>query len=129
MIVLGNIYIDRNVTQLAGNYMAVDVGTVGGLGTGNIITCASAANTPVPVTSRFANCNSKLTVSGSLSAKSIKYLRVSGSVKDASNADTATTTNAAEIINFGPEGWLPRGTVPRDVGNTYQSVTGLPPIL
>lgn len=139
MIVLGNIYIASTVTQLDGEYVAVDTGATG---TGNIVDCATTSATPgvarmldddeIPV-----YCANKLTVNGSLTARSVKYFRVgpssggvpSGTVSKATATETPATTNASEVINYTPQSWLPRGAIITNIGNPYDSMTGLPPVL
>lgn len=130
MIVTGDIYIAGNVSQLDGIYVALkDQASGNG---GRIITCARlSGSTPqaIPAGERYDNCRTKLTVNGSLRANDIFFLRTPNSLRDSSAGETAGagSNNAAEVINFTPEVWLPTQVDPR--GNSNNSVSGMPPIL
>ena len=126
VVVGGNIYIGSGVTQLDGIYVAEPQGGSGGV----IYTCASSLNNPaIPtaIPAYYAQCHQPLTINGAFVAKQVQFLRTGGSVGQANPGDTAATSHAAEIFNFTPEVWLPRGGVPTDTG--YKAITGLPPIL
>jgi hypothetical protein len=127
LIVEGDIYIDNNaVTQLDGLYVALsnEDGTSGG----HIYTCATSIGNDVkPTTPNFYDtCHTKLTVNGAFVAKQIHFLRTDGTL-GFSTLDSPTSSKAAEVFNYTPELWLPRGT--GQVGGRYMSITGLPPIL
>jgi hypothetical protein len=124
IIVLGNIYIKGSVNQLDGVYMALETSTGGG----NIFTCAEQVNGVVGAIrreQRAALCNTKLTVNGAISAKSIKLHRTIGTLRSSTAGETPATTNAAEVFDYGPSVWLPR----RVTESSVQSITGMPPIL
>jgi hypothetical protein len=121
----GNIFIDKNVTQLDGLYVA-EPDSAGNKGI--IYTCSTGLGVPVnPVANSFYNdCNNKLTINGSFVAGQVRFLRTSGSVGQATT-DTATSNHAAEVFNYTPEMWLPRKA--NTVSNNVDSITGLPPVL
>jgi hypothetical protein len=123
IIVKGNIYIASNVTQVDGILIAVD--TDGSKG--NMYTCSrefAGSFQAMPQSDRTTFCGSQLRINGAVSAKSVKLLRTYGSLRFANN-DTSLTSTAAEIINYGPSVWLPRGSMPAEVN----AITSLPPIL
>jgi hypothetical protein len=109
VVVRGDIYIQSNVRQLDGIYMA----------TGTIYTCTNGSSQPVSIDSLRSICDNRLTVTGSLIANDIKFLRLAGSLKDSS---------PAESFIYDPLNWLP---VPRVGGGTaeYDSYMIMPPIL
>jgi hypothetical protein len=116
VVVGGNIFIDKDVTQLDGLYVAIP--SASGIG-GNIYTCSiggSAVLTSSPTF--YTDCNKPLIINGAFVAKSVQFLRTFGSM---------SKPGAAEQFNYSPELWLPR-TV-NSVGSDYNSITGLPPVL
>lgn len=122
----GDIYIDSGVTKLDGIYIAESNTTGTG---GRIFTCASAIRVPwnPAAAGYFAACHNKLTITGAFVAKQARFLRTFGSVGQAKTTDTLTTNNDAEVFNYTPEIWLPRGaSIP---GEGYTAITGLPPVL
>ena len=125
LIVQGNIYIDKGVTNLDGVYIAQPDSSGNG---GIIYTCATGFN-PVPNNLLYANCANKLTINGAFIANQVKFLRTVGSQGLSSASETSSSANIAEVFNFSPELWL---TTPGLVtGGTVQldSITSLPPIL
>ncbi|MBA3758310.1 hypothetical protein H0X10_01620, partial [Candidatus Saccharibacteria bacterium] len=91
LIVRGNIYIDRGVTQLDGTFIALANGGSGG----KIYTC-TAGGTVYTNPYSSADCNNTLTVNGSFIANEIKFLRTRG---------TLNSPEIAEIFRYGPEVW------------------------
>ncbi|HSX23669.1 MAG TPA: hypothetical protein VLE74_01065, partial [Candidatus Saccharimonadales bacterium] len=120
----GNIYIDHNITQLDGTFVAQS---------GKIYTCTNNS-TLYDATGLAANCNSsQLKVHGALVAQQVRLLRMFNTVGNANNALAPYANGtAAEIFDFSPEFWL---AVPFDNGgssgasNTYDSISNLPPVL
>jgi hypothetical protein len=100
LVVKGNIFIEQGVHQLDGVYIAQPSS---GNTDGTIWTCHDGGSTNSldgPWT--LANCNSKLTVNGSLIAKQVNYTRIPGDVGPASASETSGANNAAEVINYTP---------------------------
>jgi hypothetical protein len=139
VIVKGNIYISSDVSQLYGTYVAQPNGAGSG---GNIYTCANEATFTQynPIVGDASNpdyttCSTtKLTVTGSLVAKKINFLRTRGSrYLDANGLDGqsgAGYSNAAEVFQYNPLTWLRQSTTTTNASNTtYDSITSLPPVL
>lgn len=124
----GNIYIDSSVTQLDGIYVAEPSGATGG----QIIDCATNAGgiwkqVDPTVNNFYSTCNKKLTINGAFVAKQTLFGRTNGSLGQATAGDNLSSNHDAEVFNYTPEIWLPRGaTTPTD---TYDAITALPPIL
>ncbi len=126
LVVEGDIYIDNDVSQLDGLYVALT--NEDGDSGGNIYTCATSQGNDVkPATPGFYDtCRTKLTVNGAFVAKQLHLQRTIGTLGQ-STTDTPAANNAAEVFNYTPELWLPRNST---VGTgRYMSITGLPPIL
>ena len=129
VVVGGSIYIASGVKNLDGVYVAEPSGGIGG----SIYTCAKGNGTPWnPVTDYasgyYSTCNQKLTINGVFVGKQVNFLRTAGSVGlAAKSADSLATNNDAEVFNYTPEVWLPRGAGSPNGG--YTAITGLPPIL
>lgn len=125
VVVGGNIYIKNTVTQLDGLYVA-EPDSAGG---GNIYTCASALGAPVSPTANgyFNTCNHQLVVNGSFVAKQVQFLRTYGSLGQAKASDSVASNHSAEVFNYTPELWLPRGG--SVAGSGYAAITSLPPVL
>jgi hypothetical protein len=127
VIVQGNIYIDKAVSTLNGNFVAIPRDD----GTGGILYTCSESGTVWggDYLQVMANCGSQLTVYGSLTAQTIKWLRTFGTV----GASTATEypvpgpVRAGEIIISGPEDYITGGGV-STVG-PLDAITSLPPVL
>jgi hypothetical protein len=130
----GNIYIDQNVTSLAGVFIA-EPSSAGSTTTGQIYTCSdntNQANPAINSSDLFTDCSKQLTVSGALIAKDVHFLRTNGTVGTASTpSNTASCSNpdagAAEVICYSPMLWLaspfPAGT------DAIKSISNLPPVL
>ncbi len=126
VVVGGSIYIDKSVSELDGIYVAEPSGV---LGTGGrIYTCATGFGAPVnpAIPGSYTLCNTKLTVYGAFAAASVQFGRTIGSVGQA-NGDTLASNHDAEVFDYTPEAWLPRGAT--KPGNGYTAITGLPPVL
>lgn len=138
LVVLGNIFIAPNVTQMDGLYVAQpdpsDPSPVTD-DTGNIWTCHDQNTTdPVDMPYVWKNCKNNLVINGSLVAKQVNFLRIPGDVNSASSGETTptgaeATKNVAEIINFTPE-MVVGGPFFNPSGSTFQiqSLTSLPPL-
>ncbi|GEM_PF-6537262 len=126
IVVGGNIYIDNNVSQLDGLYVAEPNGS--GVG-GNIYTCSSAMGSPISTSSSTYDddCNHQLKIYGSFVAKHIDFGRTSGTLRLSNTSDTAATSKAAETFVFTPEMWLPNSASTGAV--KYSFIHGLPPTL
>ena len=132
LIVKGNIYIDGNVTNLDGVFVAQPRAN----GTGGIIYTCSSGFAPVAQNLLYnapnnnsSGCANKLTINGAFIANQVKFLRTVGSQGLSSAGEASSSANIAEVFNFSPELWL---TSPGLVtGGTVQldSITSLPPIL
>lgn len=129
VVVGGSIYIASGVKNLDGIYVAEPSGGIGG----SIYTCAKGNGTPWNPVSDYASgyyatCNQKLTINGVFVGEQVNFLRTAGSVGlAAKSADSLATNNDAEVFNYTPEVWLPRGGGSPNGG--YTAITGLPPIL
>lgn len=101
----GNITIDPKVREIDGVYVAEPYKRNGG----TIYTCGTTQPT--------TDCNTPLTVNGSLVANFIKLWRTSG---------TVGTSNVAETINQPPSEWLSSINNPGPL--TINSIQNLPPV-
>ncbi|MEO6513204.1 MAG: hypothetical protein ABIR37_00835 [Candidatus Saccharimonadales bacterium] len=130
VVVGGNIFIDKDVTQLDGIYVAeqADDGA-GNMSGGTIYTCATGIRAQAnPLNAGYYNlCKQKLTIHGAFAAQQIQFLRTPGTV-GAAPGDTWRVNNAAEVFDYSPEVWLPRASTAK-IGNNYDAITGLPPVL
>jgi hypothetical protein len=130
LVVLGSIFIKPSVTELNGVYVAIPAtnyvtpavkNDFANPQQGTITTCANnfTGYTPANIAADNNLCNNRLLVVGSFVANHIFLLRSYGSV----------ATNApAEIFQYSPELWL-APTSDGQVGDTYEAVVGLPPVL
>ena len=120
----GNIYVAGSVKQLDGLYVAEANGASGG----HIYTCATnaggvwAAVNPASA-GYYSACNQQLTINGAFVANQVQFLRTNGSVGQAKLGGN----HAAEVFNYTPELWLPRGSGTPYGG--YAAIAGLPPVL
>jgi hypothetical protein len=123
IVAKGNIYIDNDVTQLDGVYIAQRNGSGGGV----IYTCANGA-AAIATNALAGSCSNKLTVNGSFVAYQVQFLRAAGSLAQGSAAETSASSKAAEVFNYNPAAWM---VYPPGQTNTteYDSITSLPPIL
>jgi hypothetical protein len=126
LIVRGNIYIDRDVSQLDGLYVAQpDAGATQGA----IYTCTNNAFSQPNLNGTFlTDCNNKLTVNGSFLARHVRLLRTAGTVGQSNAGETNGSANIAEVFNYNPSMWAWQPPTPGSA-NTYDSITSLPPIL
>lgn len=125
IIVLGNIFIDNDVTQLDGLYVAQPNGA-----SGVIHTCAlnSSPYTPISNNVLTSQCNKKLTVNGSFAAQQIRLLRTAGTLRQSDAAETSASNNIAEVFNYNPALWIVQP--PANTGAAgYDSINSLPPVL
>jgi hypothetical protein len=126
LVVSGNIYIDRSVTQLDGLYIA----QTGAANTGIIYTCTNGATQYTVNTSGTFNtpCQNKLTVNGAFIAKQVQFLRTKGTVKQSALGEASTSANQSETFNYTPAVWMVQ---PPNAASQakYDSITSLPPIL
>ena len=132
VVIGGNIYIDHNVTELDGLYVAEPENTSSGKVGGTIYTCAinglpNPLYSPSTIGNNYYNdCSNKLNIYGSFIAGQVQFLRTGGTV-GSSRGDNLTHNNAAEVFDYTPEMWLPR--VNGVSSTNYSAITGLPPVL
>lgn len=124
VIVNGNIYIDNDVSQIEGTYIARG-------SSGKIYTCADATGS-TPQTNPYLfgnlgpNCdNQQLKVYGALYANEIRWFRTINSLKDATTTEGYATNSAAETVVDGPFRYYPHPTN----STTFDAYTSLSPIL
>ena len=129
----GNIYIQKNVTNMIGFFTAQENGTPG---TGKIFTCTNGATPVAPSSALFDECggrpgvSGRLYVRGALAANKIEWMRTARSLR---NATGGVEANAAEVVDLAPELLMvapeqvatPGGTPPEK----YKFFTTLPPVL
>lgn len=137
LVAKGNIYIDNDVDELDGVYIAQhDAST----GTGGVIyTCAAqggaTAFEPVAASDLASDCGTKLTINGAFIAKQVKFLRTEGTLSDSTSNEAASSGNVAEVFDFSPELYLAdQPSVFNTLDNSpidreYDSILNLPPIL
>jgi hypothetical protein len=136
IIATGNIYIQPNVSQLEGVYIA------GFTKTGKIYTCSngfaswsggSSVDRQHIVGTSAPACNSQLRVYGGFIAPEVELLRTIYSLKDSVvlPSETPANTKAAEVFVFDPEEWLTNSGLPSNLGGQadYDFVTSLSPLL
>lgn len=128
LVVRGNIYISRTVTQLDGVYIAQPNGASGGI----IYTCANPSLPATAIATAsptfYSNCSNKLTVNGTFIANSVALLRTNGTQARATASETGGSTNIAEVFNYNPAFWIPQPPITTSE-ELYDSITSLPPIL
>ena len=126
IIASGNIYIDHNVPDIAGLYVAQ---TSGAPGSGTIYTCTNASVPyTVDATGSFNGpCHNTLTINGAFVANQVRFMRTNGTAKQASPGE-ASGTNQAEVFNYSPALWMAQ-PVNAPTDGSYDSITSLPPIL
>ncbi len=142
LVVKGNIYIDNDVTQLDGTYIAQPDARSN---SGRIYTCAleSSGDNPVTApTSLFTECGAQdnpassprrqLTVNGSFIAQRVVLNRTGYSLRDSLFREEANNTKAAETFKFSPEVYLSppvfRANSTQTSGD-YQYISILAPVL
>jgi len=150
LVVKGNIYIDNDVSQLDGLYIAQPDTRPK---SGRIYTCATEGLGDKPAVApadMYIHCGATpgnpkpLTVNGSFIAQRVILNRTTGTLRDSKFRECAaqmvipsvpactSATNAAEVFNFSPELYLsppvfsPRST---PTSGEYQYISTLPPIL
>lgn len=136
IIAKGNIYIDASVSRLDGVYIAQKDNTGS---RGKIYTCTSGGSNfsirtdglPDPGNISYINaCNNNLTINGAFIAQTVKFQRTKGTLRDSSNADDINQGAPAETFLYSPELWLIDPPIYGTKSNaSYDSITGLPPIL
>lgn len=115
LVVKGNIYVDNDVTQLDGLYIAQPAD--GRANTGRIYTCAreEIGNAPVVDGSgMFGHCGAannsspsrQLTVNGAFIAEKVVLNRAGKSLRDSRFRELPGSTAAAEVFNFSQEMYL-----------------------
>jgi len=131
VIVHGNIFINRGVTQLDGLYVAqpLDDGTKG-----IIYDCADTVPspyTPLVLDGTLASkCSlAKLTVNGAFVAKQVQLLRTVGTLHASpGGTEASSSANIGEVFNYTPALWMVQP--PATSGSaTYDAIATLPPIL
>lgn len=135
LVVRGNIYIDKNVRQLDGLYIAQP--KEGQPNTGRIYTCADGGNPVTLPAAVYSICGAdtdvpggdkRLTVNGSFIAQRVVLNRVSYSIGNSTYQEKAGDSKAAEIFNFTPEIYL-SPPVFASRGDVYNYIAILAPIL
>lgn len=127
LIARGNIYIDRNITQLDGLYVAQASGGSGGI----IYTCADTATlyVPLPLVGQLGSrCNTKLTVNGGFVARQVQLIRTRGTLRQSAAGETSAGGNMSEVFNYNPSLWIPQPAAPPGAAD-YDAINSLPPIL
>jgi hypothetical protein len=127
LIAHGNILIGSDVTSMDGNYIAQNTGAADG----RITTCADPTSLQLYATNatQLTNCNKKLVVNGSFTAKHVNFLRLIGTIRQAVPGEASATTNAAETFIYPLENYLGGQAIGGVYQQTYDSITALPPIL
>jgi hypothetical protein len=114
LIATGNIYIDNNVVQLDGHYVAggdIYTCTRNSSGVWEDLTLAETESGASRPRSDFVinGCNTPLVVNGSFKANKIHFLRSNGSVRFGSAYEDYSSSNIAEVFRFSPEIYLTNG--------------------
>ncbi|MCA9346320.1 hypothetical protein KC960_02420 [Candidatus Saccharibacteria bacterium] len=130
IVAYGNIYIDNNISQVDGLYVAVPRdSTTGGI----IQTCVKFDGSGVDDLSANESftaieCNHKLTVNGAFIARYVKLMRTNGNILSAGTPETTGSANIAESFNFSPELYL---ALLSENGATsrFDAILSLPPAL
>jgi hypothetical protein len=146
VIARGNIYIDPNVSQLQGLYIAqpdpTDTIDPVGHDTGAIWTCHPFSTTLAPdaYATFFPQCKQNLIVNGAFVAKRIHLLRIAGgdvtaarTSEDGYRQPQISAYNSAEVINFSPDMVIGGSFFSPDNGATnanpkIDSLISLPPV-
>ena len=123
VIVQGNIFIDKDVTELDGVYVAQPApGTRTG---GEIVTCGTITVTP-------SDCSKKLTINGAFIARQVRFKRTNGDLATGISNEPSSSPNIAETFNFSPEVFLSplAPSLQRSAPHQrYDYITSLPPVL
>lgn len=125
LIVRGNVYVGRTVSQLDGLYVAQSNGG----GNGGFYTCATSA-AALPLSGNlFSLCNSKLTVNGAVVANQVFLLRTNGTLSQSAAGESSAGGRAAEVFNYNPSLWLRQPFLEEETTPDYDAIISLPPIL
>lgn len=130
LLVKGSIFIENDVTQLDGLYVA-QPDTDDAL-SGRIYTCQTASSpyTPLPLDGQLASqCNTKLTINGAFVADQVWLMRTNGTVRQAGASDGPDATHISEVFNLNPAFWISQPGDASSSSGQYDSITSLPPIL
>lgn len=123
VIASGDIRIAPGVTRLDGLFIAQG---------GTLYTCAPGVNSNYTAANVYASCGNPLTVNGGLLGSDIRFLRMNGSLRDATANEDHTSPSVAELIRYTPEMYLaPSPLSQPDTTNTfsrYHSIRSLPPV-
>lgn len=134
LVVKGSIYIDKDVTQLDGMYVAQPADKTSAAikaDDGDIWTC-HPANTAVLDYTYPPNCNKTLVVNGALIAKQVNFLRVKGDVASSNTGEDnlgtvsnceSGTCNVSEVVNYTPDVMMGGNFFS---GGSSSSTSGLP---
>lgn len=139
LVVKGNIYINANVAQMDGVYIAQpnNAAAIGladnAANKGRIYTCSFGPGV-VPVPFLYAVCNTQLVVNGAFIAQVVKLERTKNSLRDslAGVGEYTSPKGGSEIFRFTPETYIaaPILTSSSSGGNgVYSSLSNLPPVL
>lgn len=129
IIARGNIYVQANVSNIDGVLIAQPDASSA---RGTVYTC-SEGGAPPSETYMANNCDNHLTITGSVTARTIKLLRTFGTFKNARNDEKYNDVNAqftaAERFIFSPEVWIRPNKVMKtpNLGG-YDDITSLPPV-
>jgi hypothetical protein len=124
-----NIYIDHNVSEVDGTYVAQNAQASGrGVG-GQISTCATAAGPELLDANLYNNCSTSLLINGAFVANDVNLERSSKTLSDSSgDSPSSLTSSAAEQFNYNPSLWLIQPPYSTGVV-TYNTIVDLPPVL
>jgi hypothetical protein len=129
IVVGGNITIGSNVTQLDGLYVAEP--DTKNPNSGVIADCGNnqgqSVYNPTTDATFYSDCNNPLVINGAFVAQYVQFLRTNGTVGQAKSGDSVSSNHAAEVFNYTPELWLPRGG--SNPSSNYDAISGLPPVL
>lgn len=135
IIAYGNIYVDNNVSQLDGQYVALP--NPADVTSGEIHTCALSETTTdlkpglINAAGVSANCQRQLVVNGAFIARQVHLLRTTGNVATAvAGAEPANSANIAEVFRFSPELYLALVAQGKGAASAeFDGVLSLPPAL
>lgn len=132
VVTRGNMFIDDNVVQVDGLYVAIPVpGNEGS--TGEIHTCAAFGlgldlTRPLQQTHIATGCTQKLEINGAFIAKRVHLLRTNGNIQSGVAGEPYTSANIAEVFRFSPEMYLALLSNSGGSGR-FDSILSLPPAL
>lgn len=141
IIASGNIYIDKEITQLDGVYVAQPrIDTLPNT-TGEISTCSSINGSSVVDYSNLgsvasiaqevvANCNKKLTINGAFTAKRVHLLRHVASLNVATPKEARGSANISEEFIYSPDLFMTQGGGVPSLRRNFKvdSLVTLPPV-